>query len=320
MEVFYLTLNQMLTMTVFILIGYILRKSKILPDTANLTLSRLETYFIVPALYLYNWMRNCTISTLKENYILIVYGLVLILCAITLSYPLSKLFIRKADTNEMDYQRCIYRYALAFGNYGFVGNYIVLGIWGSEVFFKYTMMTFCIGFACSSWGIYTLVPKASSGKQTIKTVLKRMMKPPIIAMFVGMFAGLLQLQQYVPEFLMNVLADGSECMGPIAMVLAGLVIGGYDLKELLTYKKVYVVTLMRLIVLPGIMALILKGIGVNKEILTLALIAFATPMGLNTIVYPSAFGGDVKTGASMTMISSVLSIITIPLMYLLLIA
>ena len=43
---------------------------------------------------------------------------------------------------------------------------------------------------------------------------------------------------------------------------------------------------------------------------------FVPALGLNTIVYPAAYGGDTKTGASMAMISHVLSVITIPLMYL----
>ena len=42
----------------------------------------------------------------------------------------------------------------------------------------------------------------------------------------------------------------------------------------------------------------------------------ATPMGLNTIVFPAAYGGDTETGASMAMISHTLSVVTIPLMYL----
>ncbi len=45
-------------------------------------------------------------------------------------------------------------------------------------------------------------------------------------------------------------------------------------------------------------------------------IVFATPLGLHTIVYPTAYGGDTKTGASMAMISNVLSVITIPLIHL----
>jgi predicted permease len=106
-------------------------------------------------------------------------------------------------------------------------------------------------------------------------------------------------------------------MGPLAMLLAGFVVGGYDWRELFTNKKVYVATAVRLIVIPAVMMLALKLIGTSDEIMTLALIAFSTPLGLNTIVYPAAYGGDTKTGASMAMISHTLSVVTIPLMYLL---
>ena len=65
------------------------------------------------------------------------------------------------------------------------------------------------------------------------------------------------------------------------------------------------------------MMLALKLFGTSEEIMTLALVAFATPLGLNTIVFPAAYGGETETGASMVMISHTLSVVTIPLMYLL---
>ena len=80
-------------------------------------------------------------------------------------------------------------------------------------------------------------------------------------------------------------------------------------------KKVYVVTFLRLVAIPAILMVILKLFGTSEEIMTLALIAFATPLGLNTIVYPAAYGGDTKTGAAMALISNALGVITIPLMY-----
>jgi len=132
----------------------------------------------------------------------------------------------------------------------------------------------------------------------------------------SMVFGLLNLSQYVPEFLISAFDSAGKCQGPVAMVLAGFVIGGYNFKELILNKKVYLVSLLRLIVIPGVIVLALKAFGTSDEIMTLALIAFGTPLGLNTIVYPAAYGGDTKTGASMTMISTTLSVITIPLMYL----
>lgn len=67
-------------------------------------------------------------------------------------------------------------------------------------------------------------------------------------------------------------------MGPISMILAGLVIGGYKFKSLFLNKKVYVITFLRLIVIPAFMAVILKLLNVSEEIITLLLIAFATPL------------------------------------------
>ena len=63
--------------------------------------------------------------------------------------------------------------------------------------------------------------------------------------------------------------------------------------------------------------LILKVFGESKEVMILVLMAFAVPLGLNTIIFPAAYGGDTKPGASMAMISHTLAVITIPIMYLL---
>lgn len=315
MEIFFLTLTQMLKMFTFILVGYVLRKGKVLPRSSDLAMSRLETYFFVPALSLYSWMNNCTKDTLKDNSVLILYGLVIIAFAVVLAYFLCRLFVKKADTEELEYERNIYKYAMTFSNYGFMGNFIVLGIWGNEMFFKYSMFTLCVGLVCSSWGLVILIPKAH-GKSSVVSILKRIFTPPMIALILGMLAGLFNVKEYVPEFFMSVLSDGSNCMGPVAMVLAGFVIGGYDLKGLLLNKKVYLASFMRLIAIPSFLMLVLKLFGVSEEIMSLALIAFATPLGLNTIVYPAAYGGETHTGASMTMISSTLAVITLPIMYL----
>ena len=83
-------------------------------------------------------------------------------------------------------------------------------------------------------------------------------------------------------------------------------------------KKVYVATFLRLIVLPVFFIGFLMILGADPKTLTLALFAFGTPLGLNTVVFPAAYGGDTSTGASMAMISHTLCIITIPLLYVIL--
>ena len=107
-------------------------------------------------------------------------------------------------------------------------------------------------------------------------------------------------------------------MGPLAMVLTGFVIGGYDLKALLKNRRVYIATVLRLFVLPTLFVGVLLLLKANSVTLICTLFAFGTPLGLNTVVFPAAYGGDTSTGASMAMISHTLCVISIPLMYALL--
>ena len=100
MEIFISTLTQMLVMFTFIFAGFLLRKYKILPEDTHTVLAKLETYLLVPALTFSNWTTNCTVKTLVGNANLIVYGLVLMIVALLLSEPLSRLFVRDVSKCE----------------------------------------------------------------------------------------------------------------------------------------------------------------------------------------------------------------------------
>lgn len=315
MGMFSLVLQQMLTMFSFISIGFALRKGKILPENSDTTFSRLETYLFLPALNFFNQINNCSVDSLKSNIKLTLYGGAVFIIGFCIAQPLAVLFVRKVRGDvERLYQRNIYRYAMSFSNYGFIGNFIVLGIWGQEGLFRYLIFCFIITIFCNSWGLFILIPKGKN-VTLLKSILKGFTAPPLIALFAGCIGGLIGVKDYVPSFLMNFLSGASECMGPVAMVLAGFVIGGYKLKGLIANKKVYLASLLRLVVIPAFLLTVFHMLGTDKDIMAFILIAFASPLGLNTIIYPAAYDGDTSTGASMALISNILGVVTIPLMY-----
>ncbi len=317
MEVFNLTLNQMLTMFILIIVGFVLRRKNIMPEESYVALSRLETYAFTPSLSIVTWIKNCNVKSLTENSYLILYGALIISIALLIAYLLAMIFVPHAETVAEKYQRNIYKYAFTFGNYGFLGNFLVLSIWGDQMLFKYSMLTITMSFICYSWGVIVLIPKDQGKVVSVKNMLRLILTPPTMGLLIGMTIGLTGTRQYIPMFIFNALESSSKCMGPVAMILAGFVIGGYNVGSLLKNKKVYFATAFRLVLIPGFIVCILKLIGANDIIVSLSLIVLATPFGMNTIVYPAAYGGDFRTGASMNMISSILSVITIPLMYLL---
>lgn len=317
--VFNSTLSQMLVMLLCMIIGFVLNKGGLLPNNSATVISKLEQYIFVPALTISTFMNYCTIQSLSEQYVLIIYSLIALAIALCISLPLSKAFAKKDE-----YKRSIYKYALTFGNFGFMGNAIVPAILGEQFLYPYMMFTIPLNVAVYTWGIMILVPKGEE-KQSI---LKSLINPIFISLIIGAALGLSGLAQYLPTFAVRSIDYAKSCMAPLAMILTGFVIGGYDIKGLLSDKKIYIATALRLFVFPAffITVLYLGGslIGTNKEALvlplSLTLFAFATPLGLNTVVFPAAYGGDTKTGASMAMISHTLCVISIPIMYALLTA
>ncbi len=312
MDVFLATCAPMLVLFGCIVVGYLLKIFKKLPSNGAAVMSKLETYVFVPALTLSTFMNYCSLNSLKEHAALIIYSCIALAVAMAIAIPLSRLFVKNDP-----YKRNIYKYALTFANSGFVGNAVVVAILSgvdSGILFKYLLFTLPVNVAIYSWGLYILIPHGEGDGH----VLKNLINPSIIAMVIGAILGLTGVASYVPPFLVDIIDSLKACMAPVAMVLTGFIIGGYSIKEMLKDKKVYVATFLRLLVLPAVILALLRLLGASDLVLQMAFFAYATPLGLNTVVFPAAYGGDAHTGASMAAISHTLSVITIPLMYLLL--
>ena len=310
----------MLNFFICITLGFILTKAKILPDNASKTVAKLLTWVFAPALNFITMARYFTISTLGENIELVVIGAAVVALAMTVAIILSKFFV-KTDSPE----RGIYNYSLTFANFGFLGDPLILALFGDKMLFFYKLFTLPMSIIVYSWGLANIIPKGKG-----QSALKSLMNAPFLAMIFGILAGMTGFGSVLPAFATTTLDSLKSCLGPMAMLLAGITVARYSIPEMLANKRVYIATALRLIVLPslyvGFAYLLITVINAIFALslptlsLYLVLFAFAGPLGLNTIVFPEAYGGNPKTGASMALVSHTLCIITIPIMYALLVA
>lgn len=308
-DTFTATLSPMLVMFLCMALGFIMKKKNLAPENSATVLSKIENYICMPFLVFNTFMTSCTVSSLKKDYELVLYSLFTLFTAFVIG-----LFLAKAFSEKGSYQRKIYSYALVFGNFGFMGNAIVpiiLAHMGSDILYKYLLFTLPMQTAVYTWGISSLIPL---GKEK-KNPLKNLINPIFFAIILGIFFGLTGLGKFIPQFLLDTMNSFADCMAPLAMFLTGFVVAGYSTRDLLSNGKIYVATFLRLILLPSVLLLLLYIIRAPKFVLTLAFFAYAEPLGMNTVVFPAAYGGETKTGASMAIISHVLSIVTIPLLY-----
>ncbi|MBO7214259.1 MAG: AEC family transporter [Clostridia bacterium] len=322
---FLATINPMLTLFICIVLGFILSKLKLLPENASKVMAKLETYAFCPALSFYTMARNCTVKNIGEHGINIILFSVVCAVAILISYLLNGFFVK----DKKSYDRGVFLYALAFANIGYVGDPLVLSMFGEVGLSYYKLACLPLSMLIYIWGISVLVPKKEgSGKFS---ALKNVLNPPTIALFIGIAVGLLGLGETLLGSEKELTVIGStlnnlkNCMGPVAMIIAGCTVAQYKIKPMLTNKKVYFATILRLILIPTLLVPMVFGLKtlmnacfnltIDNFIVHLAFVALGAPLGLNTVVFPEAYGGDAKTGAGMAMISHTLCVITIPLMY-----
>lgn len=303
MEVLSSTINQMLVLFTFMALGYFLNFKGILPLNTSIAISRLETNVLVPCLVFNTFYKYCTVKNMSEKWIYIVYGTAVMLVSIFIGIFLSKLFAKD------DYLQKIYTYSFAVANFSFMGNAVVLGIFGEDVLFDYMIFTLPLCLYVYSFGTASLIPKEKNKKFSFKVFLN----PICISMLLGAVAGLTNL--YIPSFLITAVSSAGACMSPLAMILTGFVVANFSIKKLATVKKIYLASVLRLIIIPLAFVFVLKLMDTDDTIIMLTLCATAMPLGLNTVVFPAAYGGDTTPGASMALISHLMSIITIPIMF-----
>ena len=303
MQVFTATLNQMLVLFIFMALGFFLNKKRLLPLDDSVVLSKLETYAFVPCLVFSVFYKYCTVENFKQKWTYMLYGAAVMAVSLPIGIVLAKFFAKDG------YLKKIYTYSFAVANFSFMGNAVVLGVFGEKVLFDYMIFTLPLNLYVYSIGTASLIPTEKGGKLSVKTFVN----PIFIALILGAVCGLLSVP--LPKFITTAISSAGACMSPLAMLLTGFVIGGYSLKTLASEKKVYLASVIRLIILPSAFMAVLLLLKTDKDIIRVALCATAMPLGLNTVVFPAAYGGDTTPGAGMTLVSHLISVITIPVMF-----
>ncbi len=301
------TVQQMFFLLFFIILGYILNKFKLLPENSEKVLSKLENYIFIPALVLSTFINNFTLDKLTSAGKLLTFSIIIEVVVIFVAFVCTR-FITKDK-----YVRKIYLYGLCFSNFGFMGNAVVSALF-PDVFLEYVIFTIVLWIVIYLWGVPNLLME-SEQEHGIKARLKNLMNPMLIGMLVGIVIGLTGIK--LPNFATSAIDSASACMSPIAMLITGITIAKIDIKSVLKIKSIYVVTMIRLIIIPMIfigLYYIFK-IPISKTFLICAVASLSMPLGLNTIVIPSSYGKDTTVASGMALISHVLSILTIPLIF-----
>lgn len=308
MSVFVATLNQTAFLLLFILAGFVVAKWKFVPGNSHAVLSKMENNIFLPALILGTFIENFTMEKLTVTWQLLLGSFALAFVFI----GVSVVCVRFCSKDK--YEQNIYTYGLCFSNFGFMGNAVVSALF-PEIFMEYLLFTMPLWILIYLWGVPVLLMTDTSEKQTLSRRLKNFVNPMFICTLMGIIIGLAGIP--MPKFAVNAISAASSCMSPVAMLLTGMTIAQFNLREVLNIKSVYLVTALRLIVFPLLFLGVYALASFPYTFAVCAVCTLSMPLGLSTIIIPSALGKDTRVASGMALVSHVVSCLTIPVIFML---
>ncbi len=240
------------------------------------------------------------------------YQLLLLIVAVFITYFISIVIAKIAFRRVKDQNiRRIATYGSIYSNNGFMGVPLAQGLFGNVgVFYAVASM---IGFNVMSWtqgiGMFRQSKRQNFWEQFKKIILN----PNIIAIILGlaMFISSYQL----PKILSGFINYTSPAFTPLSMIVIGSNLAGLNLKDVKLPKALWVSLLFRNLVFPIIGIPLLLLLGIHGVPLFVTVILSACPVAGLVVLFTLQAGGNAKPATILMSISTILSLVTIPLVY-----
>lgn len=305
-------LTQVIVLFSLIAVGYICKKLKILSNNMNQDVSNLLVYITLPAMIIVSlsglaFSQELLVETMQL--LGISFGMYLVF--IFLSYILVRIWRVEKTTKD------IYQFGLIFSNSTFLGYPVAYAVFGQQglffmavcdVMFPVFVWTFGVMVMCRP--LKELSQEQEEGSSTRFSTLKIIINPGIVAVFIGFI--LLGTSLELPKAVGELLQLLGSVTTPLAMVFIGSILGDIEIKSIIRDYKSILWGLQRLILLPFIVFYVLKLSGFEGYLLRIPVLYAAMPVGAMTSVMAAKYGNDYHLASRLIFSSTLLSIVTIP--------
>ena len=199
-------------------------------------------------------------------------------------------------------------FALMFANVGFIGYPIVSSIFGPQAVFYAALLNIPNTFFIFTAGVMLVKGQYSIHQLSAKVLFS----PAMIAAFVAAF--IVAFGIHTPEMFSRPVTMVGNITVPVALMVIGSSMARLPLRDIIGSKKVYVSSFVRLIIVPLSIYLLFKVCGVNSMVNNINTVVIAMPVASYGTMFCLKYGRNASLMTEMTFITTVGSIITIPLL------
>jgi len=294
------TAQQVLILYILIAVGFFADKAGIYTEKA----SRLNTdllFYIVTPLVIVNSFVSMDNSPehIKGLGLAILLGFLIHLVGLILTLPI----FRKGDIRQCG----IYRFACMYCNCGYMALPLAQAVLGDIGVFYCSAVVMVFNVVSFTHGV-TIMGAQKNGFQLKKLLIN----PGTIGVAIGLPLFLLKVK--LPTLIASPVSSLAALNTPLAMLIFGTYLANTDLKTMFKDKNIYLVSFIKLVLIPLIMFGILTVTKVSYELRVAMTLASAAPSANNTVVFAGKYDLDTGTASKTVGLVSFLSILTMPIM------
>ena len=145
---------------------------------------------------------------------------------------------------------------------------------------------------------------------------KQLFTPCIVASVLGLVLALTRLRP--PALVGEMLDFVGDITVPLSLLVVGSLLAGMSAGQVLRSPKLWLLTAIRLLLLPVALCLVLRALGIDSLVLGIAVTQMAMPVAVNGTLLSMEYGGDTECMAQITFLTTAASIVTIPIVAVLL--
>lgn len=291
-------LKQTLVMLILMLIGALSAKTGLISASANKDLSKFVLQVVNPVVIFMSYQTELKAELVKK--LLLTFALSALAMAVMLVG--AYLFIRPREGSNTE----IERFSSIYSNCGFMGIPLVNAMFGMEGVFCLTAFITVFNLTVWTHGVILI-----TGEKDVKSVLKVLRSPTMIAIAVGLLAFFLKIR--LPEIPSKALGYISELNTPLAMVVSGVTISQTSFAGIVKKTGVYRVCFSKLILLPFILIVIFSLFPIDEQVRMTVLVAAAAPPAAMCTLLCIRSGKDSLYASEIFTAGTILSVITLPI-------
>lgn len=309
---FLFVFGKMIQLFLIIIVGYIACRCGAFGKEARLHVTRLVLNVAIPGVTLSSVLNQSNLPSPKEimGLFLVAFSSYLVLLAAALVVP-KILRVQKAEEG-------IYRFMTAFANVGFIGYPVTQAIFGDEAIFYTCVFNLPFNFLAFSVGVVFIQKSAalmrgedvSGVKAAIswKTLLTPCLVTSIIAIILA-FTGI-----KAPAIIGDTCKMLGDITTPAALMVIGSSLADMPVKEMFSNGKIYLFAAFRLLILPMVVFFLYRMFVTDTLLLGVCVIISAMPVATNGTMLCLQYNADEKLMAQGTFITTLASLVTIPVL------